>query len=169
MANSIHSRWIGIETCRQSRVPWHTTFTIFPILWPWASPHQTGTTKISEKIVPLTHLHTVVSERAECPENSGLLHKDRLSPGEGNGQKNTGKCVKECKQNYLGFPPASFFTDSALPRSLPALTYSLHPSGLSCGYPACRSCGVPTLPVKQILGEIILPKSWLCLIMSLPQ
>lgn len=135
MENSVHSRWIGTETHRWTRVPWHTTFTIFFILWARASPQQTGTTKMSEKIAPLTHLLTLVSERAECPKNSGLLHKGRLSPGEGNVQMNPGKWVKERKQNYLGFPPASFFTNSALPSSLPALTYSVHHRGLSWGCP----------------------------------
>lgn len=35
--------------------------------------------KISEEIVPPTHVHTLFWERAECHKNSGFLHSVRLS------------------------------------------------------------------------------------------
>lgn len=43
--------------------------------------------------MPLTDLPAYVLERAGCPKYPELLYKDRLSPGEGNGQMNRDKII----------------------------------------------------------------------------
>lgn len=107
--------------------------------------------KISEEIVPPTHVHTLFWERAECHKNSGFLHSVRLS-----------KRIKWVKENHqhnsVFFSSASLSTHPAFPRSFSDLPYSLQCTGFSCGYPVCTIWGAPSLSIKRISGEIILPE-----------
>lgn len=81
-------------------------------------------------------------------------------------EKETGK---RTEIKLFGFPTRLNFYQLGPPKKPPSSNLQLTSWWVSCGCPDCRSWGVPTLAIKQILEEIILLKSWLCVVMSFPQ
>lgn len=77
--------------------------------------------------------------------------------------------VKWTEIKLFGFSTNLNFYQLGPPKKPPGSNPQLTLWWVSCGCPDCRTWGVPTSAIKQILGEIILLKSWLCVVMSFPQ
>lgn len=77
--------------------------------------------------------------------------------------------VKRTEIKLFGLPTSLNFYQLGPPKKPPSSNLQLTLWWVSCGCSDCRSWGVPTSAIKQILGEIILLKSWLCVVMSFPQ
>lgn len=154
---------LGVKWYRNLQmVPWHTTFTIS---WFFVQPelHLTGLApgrcwrkSCHWLICILTSWKglNVLKMQSSC-RRIDLLHEKEI--------------VKRTEIKLFGFPTNLNFYQLDPPKKPPSSNLQLILWWVSCGCPDCRSWGVPTSAIKQILGEIILLKSWLCLIMSFPQ